>query len=356
VTVRFKESFVRDLRHIKDKGLLTRVSELIELVEQAQHLGHVANLKKLGGGGNYYCIMVGDYRLGLIVEGDAVTFVWFLHRKDIYRYFPSVGGAHPGSRGPRRGRPAGLAARRAAVGSASVGRREARPQAGWARPLGGREGGPAGEPGPADDGVLGLNPRQALGARRRARSGEPRGEVPRVGPQGPALRPEPRQGAPGRAGRGSRGVMTSARARAASVGGSVAGRRQPAGRDGARVGGGTGTRPRTSSGGSAPTRGPGRHARPTARGRPAQRGRSAGPPGAMGAGRWGSTRHARGSPPAGGSPTACGRAAPSRPTQAAYAGWGDACSVDRRRASVVTRAGAAGRAATAGEGAGEGQP
>jgi mRNA interferase RelE/StbE len=88
VTVRFNESFVRDLRHIKDKGLLTRVRELIELVEQAPHLGQVANLKKLRGGGNYYRIRVGDYRIGLSVEGDAITFVRFLHRKDIYRYFP----------------------------------------------------------------------------------------------------------------------------------------------------------------------------------------------------------------------------------------------------------------------------
>jgi mRNA interferase RelE/StbE len=88
VTVQFTESFVRDLRNIKDKGLLTRVRELIEVVEQAQHLGQVANLKKLRGGGNYYRIRVGDYRIGLTVEGDTITFVRFLHRKDIYRYFP----------------------------------------------------------------------------------------------------------------------------------------------------------------------------------------------------------------------------------------------------------------------------
>ena len=62
MTVRFKESFAGDLRHIKDKGLLTRVRELIELVEQAPHLGQVANLKKLRDGGNYYRITVGDYR------------------------------------------------------------------------------------------------------------------------------------------------------------------------------------------------------------------------------------------------------------------------------------------------------
>jgi mRNA interferase RelE/StbE len=88
VTVRFNESFVKDLRNIKDKGLLARARELIESVEQAQHLGQVANLKKLRGGSNYYRIRIGDYRIGLTVEGDVVTFVRFLHRKDIYRYFP----------------------------------------------------------------------------------------------------------------------------------------------------------------------------------------------------------------------------------------------------------------------------
>jgi hypothetical protein len=39
MTVRFKESFVRICGNIKEKGLLTRVRELIELVEQAHHSG-----------------------------------------------------------------------------------------------------------------------------------------------------------------------------------------------------------------------------------------------------------------------------------------------------------------------------
>jgi mRNA interferase RelE/StbE len=31
---------------------------------------------------------VGDYRIGISVEGDEVEFVRCLHRRDIYRYFP----------------------------------------------------------------------------------------------------------------------------------------------------------------------------------------------------------------------------------------------------------------------------
>ena len=92
MTVRFKESLVRDLRNIKDKGLLTRLRELIELVEQAQHLGQVANLKKLRGGDNYYRIRVGDYCIGLTVEADVVTFVRFLHRKGLTGTFHSYQG------------------------------------------------------------------------------------------------------------------------------------------------------------------------------------------------------------------------------------------------------------------------
>jgi mRNA interferase RelE/StbE len=36
----------------------------------------------------YYRIRLGDYRVGLKIENNTVCFVRFLHRKDIYRYFP----------------------------------------------------------------------------------------------------------------------------------------------------------------------------------------------------------------------------------------------------------------------------
>ena len=84
----FKESFAKDLRDIKDRALLKRVEELIDRVEQAQHISEISNLKKLKGGGQYYRIRIGDYRVGLIIETDVVIFVRFLNRKEVYRYFP----------------------------------------------------------------------------------------------------------------------------------------------------------------------------------------------------------------------------------------------------------------------------
>jgi mRNA interferase RelE/StbE len=64
------------------------VRETIEEVERAETLRAVPNLKKLRGAEGYYRVRIGDYRLGLVLEGDTVVFVRFLHRKDLYRYFP----------------------------------------------------------------------------------------------------------------------------------------------------------------------------------------------------------------------------------------------------------------------------
>ena len=88
MNVEFKASFAKDLRKVRDERLKERVRETIEQVEQAGSLQEITNMKKLKGETGYYRVRVGDHRLGLSVEGDIVTFVRFLHRKDMYRYFP----------------------------------------------------------------------------------------------------------------------------------------------------------------------------------------------------------------------------------------------------------------------------
>jgi mRNA interferase RelE/StbE len=88
VNVSFKERFARDLSAVKDKSLMRRVKLIIEEFERAQRPDEIAGLKKLKGGGNYYRLRVGDYRVGLKLVGDSVTFMRFLDRKEIYRYFP----------------------------------------------------------------------------------------------------------------------------------------------------------------------------------------------------------------------------------------------------------------------------
>ena len=61
---------------------------MLELIERVQSLQEIGDIKKLKGGDRYYRIRVGDYRMGLILDNDTVVFVRFLHRKDLYKYFP----------------------------------------------------------------------------------------------------------------------------------------------------------------------------------------------------------------------------------------------------------------------------
>lgn len=86
--VDFKSSFAKDLKRVRDTALKECVKQTIETVEQVKTLQEIKDIKKLRGGNRYYRIRISDYRIGLIVEGDMVTFVRFLHRKDVYRYFP----------------------------------------------------------------------------------------------------------------------------------------------------------------------------------------------------------------------------------------------------------------------------
>ena len=86
--VEFKSSFVRDLERVDDRRLRARVKHVIGRIEGAANLQGIEAIKKLRGAEQYYRIRIGEYRLGLILEGDKVVFVRFLHRKEVYRYFP----------------------------------------------------------------------------------------------------------------------------------------------------------------------------------------------------------------------------------------------------------------------------
>jgi mRNA-degrading endonuclease RelE of RelBE toxin-antitoxin system len=88
VIVEFRQSFIRDLKRIRDRQLVDRIKEAIEQLEQTDSLTKLAGVKPIQGQEHYFRIRIGDYRLGLFLEGGTAVLVRFLHRKDIYRYFP----------------------------------------------------------------------------------------------------------------------------------------------------------------------------------------------------------------------------------------------------------------------------
>ncbi len=86
--VKYEKSFAKDLKNIREKVLLKRVKDIIEEVKKAENLNEIGNIKKLKGYDTFYRIKFGDYRVGFEVVDNQVIFTRFLHRKEVYRYFP----------------------------------------------------------------------------------------------------------------------------------------------------------------------------------------------------------------------------------------------------------------------------
>ncbi|MEM1308299.1 MAG: type II toxin-antitoxin system RelE/ParE family toxin [Cyanobacteria bacterium P01_H01_bin.153] len=86
--VEFRKTFEKDLRQLRDRAVLNKIKAAVESVESAKALESVTNLKKLKGEDGYFRIRLGDYRIGLYLEGETILFVRILHRREFYRYFP----------------------------------------------------------------------------------------------------------------------------------------------------------------------------------------------------------------------------------------------------------------------------
>jgi mRNA interferase RelE/StbE len=88
VNIKFESKFEKDLKLIKDRNLLSRLKQIILNCKQAENLAQINNLKKLQGYENLYRIRLGNYRLGIEIVENELIFTRFLHRKDIYKFFP----------------------------------------------------------------------------------------------------------------------------------------------------------------------------------------------------------------------------------------------------------------------------
>ena len=86
--LKITNQFDKEVSKISDKKLVQKILDAIELCQNAKAISDISNLKKLKGFETAYRIKIGDYRIGLVIEKSEITLSRFLHRKDIYRYFP----------------------------------------------------------------------------------------------------------------------------------------------------------------------------------------------------------------------------------------------------------------------------
>lgn len=84
----FEESFEKDLKKIKYKKIKSKLKQTIEEIKISKNIIYIRNLRKLKEHKSYFRIRLGEYRIGIEIIEDKVIFTRFLHRKDIYKYFP----------------------------------------------------------------------------------------------------------------------------------------------------------------------------------------------------------------------------------------------------------------------------
>ena len=87
--IRYKPSFRRDMRRVRNPIDLRRIDRKIAEIKAAQNIREVSNVIKMSTrSGNDYRIRVGDYRIGVVLEGNIVEMHRIFPRDDIYRRFP----------------------------------------------------------------------------------------------------------------------------------------------------------------------------------------------------------------------------------------------------------------------------
>ena len=80
--------FRRDVRNIGSADLRHRVEQIIEELIAASSITEVRNGRRMTARGEHYRFRIGQYRLGVTIDGDVAVLRRFLPRGELYRYFP----------------------------------------------------------------------------------------------------------------------------------------------------------------------------------------------------------------------------------------------------------------------------
>lgn len=84
----YLNSFLKDLKKVKNKKTLSQVKTVLFELKSAEDLSSINNSKKLSGHPFAHRIRIGDYRLGFFYSEDKITIARFVKRNDIYKLFP----------------------------------------------------------------------------------------------------------------------------------------------------------------------------------------------------------------------------------------------------------------------------
>lgn len=86
----FLNSFLKDIKKIKDPKTARKIEKLILDIKKADSIWDLQNIKKLTGYSIAFRIKIGNYRMGVFVTTEQIELARFLKREDIYKVFPDA--------------------------------------------------------------------------------------------------------------------------------------------------------------------------------------------------------------------------------------------------------------------------
>lgn len=87
--VQYRQAFLKDMKQLKSSTSYQRIYELaFTTLPEINTLQEVSDIKAMRGYTGRYRIRIGDYRVGIEVNGDVIEVMRVLHRREFYRYFP----------------------------------------------------------------------------------------------------------------------------------------------------------------------------------------------------------------------------------------------------------------------------
>ena len=87
--VQYRQVFLKDLKQLKRSTSYQRIYELaFTTLPEINTLQEIPDIKAMQGYTGRYRIRIGNYRIGIEVNGDVIELMRVLHRREFYRYFP----------------------------------------------------------------------------------------------------------------------------------------------------------------------------------------------------------------------------------------------------------------------------
>jgi len=88
MNVRASKQFFRDLAGIKSAELFDDAEFIYDLAHACSHAEDIPGFKWMTGYPTYGRISLSEYRIGIKVSGNTITFICLIHRSVIYKQFP----------------------------------------------------------------------------------------------------------------------------------------------------------------------------------------------------------------------------------------------------------------------------